>query len=354
MAPRKKSTGRKSEPKLFRCTGFGDCDMVFTRSEHLARHARKHTGEKPYKCVVPECGRMFSRFDNMMQHTQTHNRSGKRKSSPKPAAKNRRKSTSAVNNDWSEDEYTDGFKKNRSHSIHPTTQYNQWRSPSPPPASMMQSRTLPLPRRMSYSHSYYPPPLSKSPSLPDSPEEPPLTAFRSPSYYNMPPPPPLSSSTSSASSSALFYRRGSLQSTSSTSSTLSSDSQSFRSFDHGRRRLSAADLQAPIHSLKEENAEEQHQLHPLAKSPPAVVDITSDEYEALQGFGKFSSQKPHTQTNADDDNDDQVDDDDDLVLPAIQPNKTNSPSLSAQVAAFRQKLMPIHESFQRPVKGNAI
>ncbi|CAO3596572.1 unnamed protein product [Absidia cylindrospora] len=348
MAPRKKSTGRKSEPKLFRCTGFGDCDMVFTRSEHLARHARKHTGEKPYKCVVPECGRMFSRFDNMMQHTQTHNRSGKRKTSPKPAAKNRRKSTSAVNNDWSEDEYTDGFKKNRSHStIHPTTQYSQWRSPSPPPASMMQSRTLPLPRRMSYSHSYYPPPLSKSPSLPDSPEEPPLTSFRSPSYYNMPPPPPLSSSTTS--SSALFYRRGSLQSTSSTSSTLSSDSQSFRSsFEHGRRRLSAADLQAPIHSLKEENQEEQ-QLHPLAKSPPAVVDITSDEYEALQGFGKFSSQT-HAQKN----NNDNDEDDDDLVLPAIQPNKTNSPSLSAQVAAFRQKLMPIHESFQRPVKGNAI
>lgn len=53
---------------------------------------RKHTGEvhtstivnckenahwllfdqKPYKCIVPECNKMFSRFDNMMQHTQTH------------------------------------------------------------------------------------------------------------------------------------------------------------------------------------------------------------------------------------------------------------------------------------------
>ncbi|KAF9897027.1 hypothetical protein BX616_006319, partial [Lobosporangium transversale] len=26
--------------KVFQCTGFGDCRMVFTRSEHLARHAR--------------------------------------------------------------------------------------------------------------------------------------------------------------------------------------------------------------------------------------------------------------------------------------------------------------------------
>ncbi|KAF9107345.1 hypothetical protein BGX29_006553 [Mortierella sp. GBA35] len=62
--------------KLFQCTGFGDCRMVFTRSEHLARHARKHTGEKPFKCVVDGCSRMFSRFDNMVQHTQTHTKSG--------------------------------------------------------------------------------------------------------------------------------------------------------------------------------------------------------------------------------------------------------------------------------------
>lgn len=37
-------------------------------------YCRKHTGEKPFKCIVPGCERMFSRFDNMMQHTQTHNK----------------------------------------------------------------------------------------------------------------------------------------------------------------------------------------------------------------------------------------------------------------------------------------
>ena len=63
---------RSSRPKLFQCKGYGDCNMVFTRSEHLARHARKHTGEKPFVCIVPECKKAFSRFDNMMQHTQTH------------------------------------------------------------------------------------------------------------------------------------------------------------------------------------------------------------------------------------------------------------------------------------------
>ncbi|KAI9308170.1 hypothetical protein BJ944DRAFT_156733, partial [Cunninghamella echinulata] len=69
---------RHSEPKLFQCT-FGNCNMVFTRSEHLARHIRKHTGEKPFKCTVSGCERMFSRLDNMIQHTATHtNREKKR------------------------------------------------------------------------------------------------------------------------------------------------------------------------------------------------------------------------------------------------------------------------------------
>ncbi|KAG0050142.1 hypothetical protein BGZ83_005062 [Gryganskiella cystojenkinii] len=75
------SSKNSSKGKLFQCSGFGDCRMVFTRSEHLARHARKHTGEKPFQCVVDGCTRMFSRFDNMVQHTQTHTKGAKRESS---------------------------------------------------------------------------------------------------------------------------------------------------------------------------------------------------------------------------------------------------------------------------------
>ncbi|KAI9317144.1 hypothetical protein BX666DRAFT_1858053, partial [Dichotomocladium elegans] len=70
MPPKRKS--HRPAPKVFHCSGHGDCRMVFTRSEHLARHIRKHTGEKPFKCIVPGCTRMFTRFDNMMQHTRTH------------------------------------------------------------------------------------------------------------------------------------------------------------------------------------------------------------------------------------------------------------------------------------------
>ena len=34
----------RSSGKSFQCTGFDGCNMTFSRSEHLARHVRKHTG----------------------------------------------------------------------------------------------------------------------------------------------------------------------------------------------------------------------------------------------------------------------------------------------------------------------
>ncbi|KAF9152546.1 hypothetical protein BG015_005103 [Linnemannia schmuckeri] len=73
-APSNRSDSNRDSPalkgskgKLFQCSGFGDCRMVFTRSEHLARHAR--------------------RFDNMVQHTQTHTKGARRESSAGIASK---------------------------------------------------------------------------------------------------------------------------------------------------------------------------------------------------------------------------------------------------------------------------
>jgi hypothetical protein len=83
------SIGKRYRPapaKTFQCRGYGECRMVFSRSEHLARHirsvpsprstllvpsyfvCRKHTGERPFSC---HCGKQFSRLDNLRQHAQT-------------------------------------------------------------------------------------------------------------------------------------------------------------------------------------------------------------------------------------------------------------------------------------------
>ena len=62
------STSRKRKGQRFFCTGFPPCSLSFTRSEHLARHIRKHTGERPFQC---HCNRRFSRLDNLRQHAQT-------------------------------------------------------------------------------------------------------------------------------------------------------------------------------------------------------------------------------------------------------------------------------------------
>ncbi|KAI0816949.1 hypothetical protein BC628DRAFT_1413916 [Trametes gibbosa] len=63
-----KARYRPAPAKTFQCRGYGECRMVFSRSEHLARHIRKHTGERPFTC---HCGKQFSRLDNLRQHAQT-------------------------------------------------------------------------------------------------------------------------------------------------------------------------------------------------------------------------------------------------------------------------------------------
>lgn len=57
--------------KMFRCP-LDTCGRYFKRLEHLKRHVRTHTQERPYCCQ--RCGKRFSRSDNLTQHMKTHER----------------------------------------------------------------------------------------------------------------------------------------------------------------------------------------------------------------------------------------------------------------------------------------
>ncbi|CCH43065.1 Zinc finger protein [Wickerhamomyces ciferrii] len=44
------------------------CAAVFQRPEHVKRHMRSHSSEKPYVCDEPGCGKRFNRGDNLKAH----------------------------------------------------------------------------------------------------------------------------------------------------------------------------------------------------------------------------------------------------------------------------------------------
>ncbi|KAH9943658.1 STE like transcription factor-domain-containing protein [Amylocystis lapponica] len=61
--------GMPLRTKAFVCPLFS-CGRMFKRMEHLKRHLRTHTLERPYQCT--RCKKRFSRSDNLTQHFRTH------------------------------------------------------------------------------------------------------------------------------------------------------------------------------------------------------------------------------------------------------------------------------------------
>lgn len=69
----------------------GTCGRSFARLEHLKRHERSHTKEKPFEC--PQCTRCFARRDLLLRHQQKLHQAGAASTRPRNG---RRESTTGI------------------------------------------------------------------------------------------------------------------------------------------------------------------------------------------------------------------------------------------------------------------
>ncbi len=68
--PKKVKTEKKSPAEKPHQCPVENCGKRFSRSDELTRHLRIHTGQKPFQCHI--CLRCFSRSDHLTTHIRTH------------------------------------------------------------------------------------------------------------------------------------------------------------------------------------------------------------------------------------------------------------------------------------------
>ncbi|PLB49967.1 hypothetical protein P170DRAFT_508237 [Aspergillus steynii IBT 23096] len=66
-APRERQRRPKTSQDERQCS---ICSQTFKKAEHLARHIRSHTKERPFTCDV--CGKFYVRQDTLLRHTRSH------------------------------------------------------------------------------------------------------------------------------------------------------------------------------------------------------------------------------------------------------------------------------------------
>lgn len=71
-----RGTSTFSHGSPYSTTSYGcpvtGCNRLFKRLEHMKRHVRTHTHDRPHVC--DPCGKSFARADNLAQHMQMHER----------------------------------------------------------------------------------------------------------------------------------------------------------------------------------------------------------------------------------------------------------------------------------------
>ncbi|KAL6792662.1 hypothetical protein J3E68DRAFT_377410 [Trichoderma sp. SZMC 28012] len=65
---------RKLRSRQFRGWKCPHCDQAFKKREHMVRHIRSHTKERPFACDI--CSKSYGRRDSLIRHARTHDRVG--------------------------------------------------------------------------------------------------------------------------------------------------------------------------------------------------------------------------------------------------------------------------------------